>query len=167
MSGEGEGGEGAVWRVVRETSEIEEGVRRDEESWKVVEDGLVRCPVCGGAAKVVVFGMEGEGVWVGCDRSVECCRNIEIRSEGWSVREVAGEWNKYNSGVLGWIRRAKVWCLKRWGKRAKEWKEMEKARWAEEERVEKERERVFGVGRREGGKREKKRWTRIWRKGNK
>lgn len=69
---------------------------------------LVRCPVCGGKAKAVVFGFQEEGIWVGCDRSEECARNIEFHSEGWSLEETANDWNRRNRGIRLLIRRIKM-----------------------------------------------------------
>lgn len=93
---------------------------------------LVRCPVCGGEAKCVQFGIRSEGVWIGCDRSMECSRYIEVHLRGWSIEETARDWNRRNSGVCLAIRRIKGWFRKRFGamareeRRIKERKELEK-----------------------------------------
>ena len=152
-----------VWR---ETGGEEEHLRREAaelaERERIVS-GLAECPECGGKAEAVVFGAEGLGVWVGCNRSAECSRNIEMRTEGWSLAEVAAEWNRYNSGVLGFIRRMKIKIDRHLGGR-KRAEKREKARRAAEERArEAELERVFGVVEAEKGRKRR----RFWRKGNK
>lgn len=152
-----------VWRETRGTEEIAAEERKERERIARIESGLAKCSVCGGGAKWRVFGLEGHGVWVGCDRSAECSEYIEIQTEGWSLEEVAAEWNRYNSGVFGIIRRMKRWIKKRFGarKRAENREKAAKRAKIEEERA--KRAQIFGV------EREKRagRWWKIWRKGNK
>lgn len=152
-----------IWTVTRGAEEIRREMAAEAERYSGLVKGLARCPVCGKEAKAVVFGAEGLGVWIGCDRSEECCRYIEIHTEGWSLEEVAAEWNKYNSGVFRWIRRAKRWLKLHFGagKRVEKAEMLKKKAKIEEERA--KREQMFGV-KREKSKR--KRW-KFWRKGNK
>lgn len=152
-----------IWTVTRGAEEVSREVLAEAERFAKFVKGLAKCPVCGEEAKAVVFGAEGLGVWIGCDRSDECCRYIEIHTEGWSLEEAAAEWNKYNTGVFRLIRRAKRWIKKHFGaeKRAKEAEILKKIAKIEEEEA--KRERIFGVNR--GKKR--RRWWKFWRKGNK
>lgn len=145
MSEKGEVPKTGIWSVTRETAEIEAEQRREEAARREIELGLAKCPVCRGEAKVVEFGIEGNGVWVGCDRTEECSRYIEIHTEGWSVGEVAGEWNLYNSGIFLMIRRAKRWFRMHFG--AEKWQERRENREKEEKNREKEAKRreIFGL----------------------
>lgn len=152
-----------IWTVTRGAEEIRREVLAEAEKYAGLVKGLARCPVCGNEAKAVVFGAEGLGVWVGCDRSDECCKYIEIHTEGWSLEEVAAEWNKYNSGLFRWIRRAKRWFRRQFGaeSRAEKAEILKKKAKSEEEKA--KREQIFGIkrGNKCGG------WWKIWRKGNK
>lgn len=106
---------GKVWR---ETGGEKEYLRRKEEERLnriSIEAGLERCPVCGGRARVAIFGMEKRGVWVGCDASERCMRNIEWHSEGWSMKEVAEEWNRRNRGWRRGVRKLKMWLEREFG----------------------------------------------------
>ena len=134
-----------VWKETRSTEEIAAERERERTERRELESGLRRCSVCGGAAKIVEFGLEGNGVWVGCDRTAGCSQYIEIHTEGWSAAESAAEWNKYNSGVYLLLRREKRWYISNFG--AEEWKEkrenrekMRKMRQEEERRRE-----IFGI----------------------
>lgn len=135
-----------VWRV---TDGAEKVVQRDQEfqeHLREVHRGLEKCSVCGSEAKICLFGLFGRGVWVGCDRTEECCRNIEYHDEGWSVDEVAECWNHRNRGLNYVIRKIKRWFRKvfRVGERERRRKEREeKERAKEEERKRRER---FGIG---------------------
>lgn len=134
-----------IWTVTRETAEIEAKQREEEAARRELEEGLAKCPVCGSKAKVVEFGLEGNGVWVGCDRTEECVRYIEIQTEGWSVFEVAGEWNRNNSGVYLLIREIKRWFRLHFG--AEKWRKKRKNREIEEGNRKKEAKRreIFGL----------------------
>lgn len=109
-----------IWNEVRGSEEL----KREREGWdkriKAIELGLRKCPVCGERVGVKIFGLEGNGVWIGCNKGVECSRYIELHTEGWSVEEVAAEWNRNNSGIRGMIRRAKM-GIKRQRERIKEY----------------------------------------------
>lgn len=70
---------------------------------------LVRCPVCYNDVSVHQFGEGNKGVWVGCTFSPECARYIEYHKDGWTVDEAMLEWNKKNTGFLGFVRRIKIW----------------------------------------------------------
>ena len=152
-----------VWHVTAETDELEREREQERVREERIRRGLAKCPVCGGEARMVIFGVGRNGVWIGCDRSAECSRYIEIHTEGWSLDEVAAEWNKYNSGVFRWLRRAKRRLIKLFGaeNRAKKAEILKKEAKKEEERA--KREQIFGINR--GKKRG--RWWGIWRKGNK
>ena len=158
-----ERGTGGIWAVTRGVEEIRRERAEEVERYARIMKGLAKCPVCKGEAKAEVFGAEGHGVWVGCDRSAECCRYIEIHTEGWSLEEVAAEWNRYNSRVYRRIRRMKRWIRKHLGadKRAADEERAKREAEAEEERA--KREKVFGIRR---GKR-RSWWRGFWRKGSK
>lgn len=145
--------------------EVEYLREMDAEERKVQEilEGLKPCKVCGGEAKIVTFGLGGMGVWIGCDRTARCSRNIELHTEGWSIEEVARDWNRRNGGMRGTIRGIKMWIEDRFGagrryeRRIKREKERE-----DRDKMEKRRE-IFGVT-------EKKRGIfgrKFWRKGKK
>jgi ssDNA-binding Zn-finger/Zn-ribbon topoisomerase 1 len=134
-----------IWSVTRETAEIEAEHKREEAARRKLEAGLAKCPICGMRAKVVEFGLEGNGVWIGCDRTEECSRYIEIHTEGWSVWEVAEEWNRYNRGVFLVIRRAKRWIRKHFG--AEKWRNSRENReFLEKKRAEEAKRReILGI----------------------
>ncbi|MGN0130720.1 MAG: hypothetical protein ACI4CE_07530 [Methanomethylophilus alvi] len=152
-----------IWTVTRGAEEIRREVMAEAERFAKMVKGLARCPVCGREAKAVVFGAGGLGVWVGCDRSIECSKYIAIHTEGWSLEEVAAEWNRYNSGVFRSIRRAKRWFHLHFGaeKRVERKEKLKKEAKVGEEKA--KREQVFGI--KSVSKRGE--WWRIWRKGNK
>lgn len=149
---------GEVWRETggEERARLERVNR--EMARKEIEWGLADCPVCGGRAKIVEFGMRKEGVWVGCARSAECARNVVLHSEGWSVLECAEEWNRLNSGIFLLIRRLKMWYAGRYGRI----KRMERrCRWErakEIERINRERGEFFGI---EAGIKRRGVWKRM------
>ena len=143
---------GEVWRESRGTEEVRAEIEREREERREVESGLARCSVCGGEAKVEEFGLEGNGVWIGCDKTAECRRYIEIHTEGWSIREAAEEWNRYNSGLYLLVRKLKRWISKRVGaERMRELREGRERKREEEAKKARLRE-VFGlnVGKKEG-----------------
>ena len=147
-----EGAEKGIWRETRGTEEIEAERRREESERAELEKGLARCSVCNGAAKIVEFGLEGNGVWIGCDRTEECSRYIEIHTEGWSIREVAEEWNRNNRGVNLVIRRVKRWFRERFGEEKRREKR-KKREFLAKKRVEETKMReIFGIseGKKEG-----------------
>ena len=134
-----------VWVVTRETAEIEAKYKQEEAARKELELGLARCPVCKGAAKVVEFGLEGNGVWIGCDRTDECSRYIEIHTEGWSVWEVAEEWNRYNRGVYLAIRRVKRWIREHFSAEKRREKRENRKILEENRAKEAKRREIFGL----------------------
>ena len=145
-------GAGGVWKVVRETAEIEADLKAARERMQEIESGLARCSECGGKVGVHIFGQEGHGVWIGCDRSFNCSRHIEYHAEGWSIAEVAAEWNRYNSGVMKYVRKAKSWFWKRFGRINRQIKRYNAAKKAEEKAKKAIIREVLGVkeGKREG-----------------
>ena len=106
---------------------------------------LVRCPVCGEEAKCIQFGIKGCGVWIGCDRSEECSRFIEIHLRGWSIEETARDWNRRNSGVYGAIRRVKEWFRKRYGAMARADRANKKRKELENREKEAKLKELFGA----------------------
>ena len=147
-----------MWKVTRETAEIEAERMAERMRRADIETRLRVCPVCRGPARIVEFGLEGNGVWVGCDETDECSRYIEIHTEGWSIEEVAAEWNKYNSGIFLVLRRAKMWFRRHLGVE-KRMEKRENRRKLEEKRVKEDKMReIFGV---ERGKKPRM-WWRIW-----
>ena len=125
--------------------------------------GLAECPVCKGKARIVIFGAKRHGVWVGCDKTEECSRYVECHTEGWSIAETAGDWNRRNRGWRKVVRRIKRWYRQRFGAERRARKRAEKEYLAKKEaRMTKMRE-VFGIIEPE---REKK-WWKFWRMGNK
>ena len=120
--------------------------------------GLAKCPVCKGAAKIVTFGLSGNGVWVGCDKTDECSRYIELHTEGWSIEDTAAEWNMRNKGWRKCIRQTKRWFRIHFGseERAKRRRLRElKAEKAKE--LAKRRER-FGIL----PPKKARRWWKLW-----
>lgn len=137
-----------IWKV---TGGAEEHYRKEAERFERVKSvirDLARCGECGGEARAVVFGRGGKGVWVGCDRSVDCSRNIEIHTEGWSLEETAREWNRYNGGWRRVLRKVKGWFRKRFGELARREREMEREKERKEAEKRKARGRIFGIGER-------------------
>lgn len=131
---------GEVWTVTRETGEIEAKQREEAAARMEVALGLARCPVCRGFAKVEEFGIDGKGIWIGCDNTDECARYIEIHTEGWSIWEVAEEWNRYNRGIFLLIRKVKRWFRLHFG--AEKWrKKRENRAKIEKKRVEEAKRR--------------------------
>ena len=106
---------------------------------------LVKCPVCGGEAKCVQFGIRGCGVWIGCDRSMECSRYIEVHLRGWSIEETARDWNRRNSGVCKVIRNVKGWFRRHFGKWAREERRIKKQKMAEKAEKEEKLKELFGA----------------------
>lgn len=104
-----------LWEVKRTAREIREEEEAERRAMVVRVRECERCPVCGKRAYGMIFGREKRGVWVGCDRSPECLRNLEIHLEGWSFEEVCDEWDRKNRGLNRWIRRMKMWWGKRFG----------------------------------------------------
>lgn len=152
---------GEVWTVTRGTEELERERAEENARRELIEKGLRRCPVCKGAAKIVEFGLEGNGVWVGCDRTAECSRNIVLHIEGWSIEEAAAEWNRYNSGIYLLLRKMKMWVERHLGAR----KRLENQQKREEEKrqraLDEKRREVFGI------KNKPKVWQKVlgWVKG--
>lgn len=146
-----------IWEETRRAEELKRDRERAEEERERIVRGLRRCPVCKGAARAEEFGLGGRGVWVGCDRTARCSRNIVLKVEGWSLQEVAEEWNRYNSGILLIIRRLKMWYEKRFGHIAREERRMRRAKEAEAKEKELAREKIFGIRQPEAAKERRKR----------
>lgn len=147
-----------LWRETGGEKEHERCEAAERAKFERIERGLAKCMVCGGAAKIVTFGAKGEGVWIGCAETSDCARQIEIHTEGWSIEEAAERWNRYNRGVLGMIRRMKMWWRRNIGaerraRRAEE-RRMREIKGAREARL----REVFGIKVGEG----RKRWWKFW-----
>lgn len=134
-----------LWRVTDGAER--ELTRAEKERFHImgVLAGLEKCQVCGESAKICLFGLEGNGVWIGCDRSVECARNIEYHQEGWSIDDVAECWNHRNSGLNWLIRKVKGWFRGKFGERAREWRRKDEEAREREESDERRRREVFGI----------------------
>lgn len=104
----------------------------------------VRCPRCGGKVRYKEFGIGKRGVWVGCDRTAECQRFVEVHREGWSVAECCQDWNRKNSGIIGCVRKAKWWWKDRYGKYARIRRKYERGKAAAREKLAAERTAVLG-----------------------
>lgn len=138
-------GDSELWKVTDGAERVLRRERLKELHLQRLIAELASCPVCKRAAKLVVFGREGHGVWIGCDRSSECSRYIEYHSEGWSIEEVAREWNFRNKGINRVIRQIKGWARRSFSgeyraERAK--RREEEAEKAAEKAEKKERYRV-------------------------
>ena len=135
-------------KIYEETDGAERHREKEEAEEKRMKEmlrGMAKCSVCGGESRIKVFGLRGLGVWVGCDRSEECIRNIEKHDEGWSIEECVNEWNRNNSGLRRIIRKIKSWIRKRYGKTARTKKEYEKRKKEEKEKKRERMREVFGI----------------------
>lgn len=147
-----------LWKELRSAEDIQADKAAKEARLSKIRAGLVRCPKCGGEAKIIVFGAEKQGVWVGCDRGEGCVRYIAWHKEGWSIEEVCAEWNKMNSGIWRVIRKVKGWLSERFGKVRRAEKRMESAKKKAQAAWRKRRAEIFGV--RLERKRRFQRWIR-------
>lgn len=136
---------GEGWAVTRGTAELKAKLMAERAERLDMESRLRKCPVCKGATKVVEFGLFGTGVWVGCDRTDECSRYIELHTEGWSIEECVAEWNKYNSGLYLCARRAKIWFRKHFGAEKRAEKRRKKEEIARKRAEDERRRALFGV----------------------
>ena len=109
------------------------------------KEGLARCLVCGAEAEIVVFGLEGNGVWVGCCKTGECSRFIEYHKSGYSISDTVKDWNRRNSGILGWIRRMKLWFRNNFGEVAAKKKREIQSEKKKKMDSEKKMEEIFGI----------------------
>ena len=151
-----------VWKETRGTGELVREVMEAEERRRKKVEGMARCVVCNGAARAEVFGAEGRGVWVGCDRSPDCSRYIELHEEGWSLDEVMEEWNRWNGGVYRAIRKLKYWIWRAFSAEKRAERREKRCREAENGEKTARRCEIFGV---EMGKR-RSFWEKGWLKGN-
>lgn len=134
-----------VWEETGGEKEYLEREMREERERNRIIRGLARCSVCGAEARVETFGLEGQGVWIGCNETKECVRNIEYHAEGWSLAEVAREWNRYNRGWrkgLRWIKRK---IRKRFGEEERYVRRLERERREAEKKEWERRREVFGI----------------------
>ena len=159
-------GDSELWKVTDGAERVMRRERLKELHLQGVIARLAKCPVCGEAAKLVVFGRDGRGVWVGCDRSPECARYIEHHVEGWSIDDATACWNHRNRGLNWVIRKLKMWFRRVFDKneRAEREKKREAAKKRELEKA--ERMKRFGVEIKRSGffGRMKKRAERVLRK---
>ena len=133
--------ENGIWK---ETGGESAKLQRDQErleEFERLKSSLASCVVCGKPAKIVRFGRKGNGIWIGCDSTPMCCRNIEYHSEGWSLSDAIKEWNFYNTGLIRLIRGIKIWYSMRFGRYAKQ----EMAEKEAEERIKSQRiDKIMG-----------------------
>ena len=153
--------ENVIWTETRGTEEIAAEIEHERKEREELLEGMARCSVCGGKGKIVEFGLEGNGVWVGCDRSAECSRYIEIHTAGWSVRECGEEGNKYNTGIYLWLRRVKRWFFERFGAENRRKVRENKEILVKNAELDAKRREIFGVE----GRKKSRWWRKIWRKG--
>ena len=107
--------------------------------------GLAKCLVCGSEAEIVVFGFEGNGVWVGCCKTDDCSRFIEYHKSGYSISDAVKDWNRLNSGIFGKIRRLKMWFRNNFGVVAAEKKRIKRAESEKKRAKERKMEEIFGI----------------------
>lgn len=107
--------------------------------------GLAKCLVCGSEAEIVVFGLEGNGVWVGCCKTGDCSRFIEYHKSGYSISDAVKDWNRRNSGILGKIRRLKMWFRNNYGEGAAEKKRIKREESEKKMAEERKMEEIFGI----------------------
>jgi len=89
---------------------------------KELELGMVKCPECGGEAKIETEG-EKSGqpvVYAGCFRTEKCARR-SVRGEGWDEEDGAREWNRRNGGIVGWWIRLRNWMVDKRAEKGLEW----------------------------------------------
>ena len=121
-------------------------------------EGLAKCPVCKEKAKIVAFGMSGNGVWVGCDRTEECSRYIERHSEGWSIEDTAQCWNHRNYGWRKLVRLVKRWFRLHFGSEERAKKRVLKELKAQKAEELAKRRARFGIL----PPKNAKRWWKLW-----
>lgn len=147
--------DGAV-RALREEAEREAKLAH-------IKASLVRCPVCKGEAEMVRFGLRGRGIWIGCFRTEECSRYIEIHTGGWSIEDTARDWNRRNRGIRKWIRSLKRCLFNSFGRRKRAERRYERELEQKKEAEAAKRLEIFGISTPKG----KKTWWRFGNKGNK
>lgn len=135
-----------IWTETGGEKEHQEKLQTVREEEIETVKGLARCPVCGGRAEAYKFGIEKNGIWIGCIRSSECARYVEYHNEGWSLYEVASDWNRKNRGVNKIIRRVKGWVRRKVGKGARIARKIAKEQKKLKEEAQKRREEVFNKG---------------------
>lgn len=152
-----------LWTVTDGAEKVlqEEAARRQK--FHLIKAGLVKCPVCGQEADIVIFGIRGKGVWIGCDRTEACSRYIEYHAEGWSVEDTAKDWNRRNCGLRKKIRQMKKWFYDRFGKQKREERRFLKELDLKKEQELSKRRKAFGISEQPKAKR----WWKLGREGNK
>ena len=147
-----------LWRETGGEKRVLEARAAKEALVRRLTEGLAKCPVCKGSAKIVLFGLRGNGVWVGCDKTEECSRYIERHLEGWSIEDTVADWNRRNKGWRKWARGAKRWYRVRFGseERAKK-RVLRELKAKKEEELAKRRAR-FGIL----PPKKAKRWWKFW-----
>lgn len=138
-------GKNPLWRVTEGAKEYLDRAKMEEMRVEEIISGLKRCSVCGGEAVGTIFGLMGRGVWIGCDRSEECSRYIEMHPEGWSLEECAAEWNKWNGGWRRAIRIIKRKVREVIGREARAWRRIKREKMAKEAEDKAKRRETFGI----------------------
>lgn len=144
MEEEGEDDVGEeLWKVSRSAKRVAEEEAAEKRKMVLRVRECARCPVCGKKVRGAIFGRKMRGVWVGCDRSPECARNIELHLEGWSFEEVCDEWDRKNRGLNRMIRKMKMWWENWFGEKRRREKEMRRQRLERERRNREELKEVM------------------------
>jgi len=147
-----------VWRETGGEQKVLDALERQKELMEDLSDNLAKCPICCGRAKIVIFGREGNGVWVGCDKTGNCMRYIEIHTEGWSIEDTVRDWNWRNSGWRRCIRRAKGWYRVLFGREGRIQKRIKRELEAKKEAELAKRREVFGIIQ----PKKAKKWWKVW-----
>lgn len=141
------------------------GERKIIEGWEAkrklisqMTEGLERCPVCMGKARIETFGFNGNGIWVGCDKTEECSRYIERHLSGWSIADIVKDWNWRNSGWRKCIRLIKRKVRGVIGKEERIKRRLKKENEAKKKEETDKRREVFGVFE----KKCVKKWWKVW-----
>jgi len=71
---------------------------------------------------------------------------VEYHSEGWSLYEVANDWNRKNRGVNKIIRKVKGWVRRKLGKGSRIAQKIAKEQIKQRKESQKRREEVFNKG---------------------
>ena len=135
-----------IWTETGGEKEHQEYLQRVREKEIETVMGLAKCPVCGGRAEAYKFGIDKNGIWIGCIRSPECARNVEYHTEGWSLYEVASDWNRKNRGFNLIIRKVKGWVRRKVGKGSRIARKIAKDQDKQKKEAQKRREEVFNKG---------------------
>lgn len=147
-----------LWVETGGERKVLENWERQRELVSRLTGGLAKCPVCKGDAKITIFGLKGNGVWVGCDRTEECSRYIERHTEGWSIEDTAQCWNHQNYGWRRWVRLVKRWFRLRFGAEERAKKRIKRELSAKKAAELAKRRERFGIL----PPKKAKKWWKVW-----